>query len=284
VILRGNEILEKPQSDAILRDISDAETVGASELRERIHSAIRADGYAKLDSVISEIRGDEKVHLPKSETKTVAREAVNDFLVDDHVLEAGGRYLEELADRDPTAVKLLPTVGRRAGEKISNYIEDLEAGDQFTVNKVADRFDDSVNEYMIRSFLLQSLGLDVSPEFVISTTGSEEPSDWVPGYPFRKADLESDSWRFEFNGDDVTELRRKWRDENQAGTVEYGDITMFLTGEDGVPESLEGTAEVIKTQLSLTLDSGQHYTNVQDLLERMPSDATNIKIEIRFNI
>lgn len=284
VIVRGNEMLEKPQSDATLRDISDAEKVGVSALREHILSAIEAEGYAKIDRIIGEIRSSEDLHLPQADTETVAREAVNDFLVDDHVLEAGGRYLEELGDRDPKVVKVLPTVGGRVAKKVLKYIMGLDSNDQFTVNKVADRFDAGVTEYMIRTFLLQSLGVENSPEYVISTTGSEDPSDWVPGYPFRRADLEGDSWRFEFNGDDVTELRRKWRNENQTGTVEYGDFTLFLPSDGGVPESIKGTAEVVKTQLNLTLNPGQDHTNIQDLLERTPSDATNLKIEIKFNL
>jgi len=35
---------------------------------------------------------------------------VNEFLVDDYVLEAGGRYLGSLGDREPTTVKIVPTV------------------------------------------------------------------------------------------------------------------------------------------------------------------------------
>ncbi|RLM53561.1 DUF499 domain-containing protein, partial [Halorubrum sp. Atlit-26R] len=133
IIVRGNEILDKPQSDATLRDVGSATVVGASHLVDRIEASIEADGYAKLDTIIGEIRSDESVFLPPDETETVAREAVNDFLVDEYVLEAGGRYLESLGDRDPTTVKIVPTVPDRIGEQILEYIEDLEPGEQFTV-------------------------------------------------------------------------------------------------------------------------------------------------------
>ena len=39
---------------------------------------------------------------------------------------------------------------------------------------------------------------------------------------------------------------------------------------------------VERTQVSLTLRSGQDYTRVQDLLERMPDEASSLKIEISF--
>jgi hypothetical protein len=282
VIVRGNEILDKPQSDATLRDVGNATVVGASYLSDRIEEAIDEDGYANLDTIIGEIRSDESVFLPPDETETVAREAANDFLVDDYVLEAGGRYLESLGDRDPTTVKLVPTVPDRIGEKILEYIEDLEPGEQFTVNKVTDRFDSSVTEHMVRTFLLGNIGKDEQPEYVVNTTGSDKASDWVPGYPFRKADIQADTWRFEYNGDDVAAMRKKWRDEHQTGTVEYGDVTFMLPDREGIPSALQGTADVDRTQVSLTLRSEQDYTKVQDMFERMPEEATSLKIEISF--
>jgi hypothetical protein len=282
IIVRGNEILDKPQSDATLRDVGSAKVVGASYLADKIENSIDEDGYANLDTIIGEIRSDESVFLPPDETETVAREAVNDFLVDDHVLEAGGRYLGSLGDRDPTAVKIVPTVPERIGDQILEYIGDLDPGEQFTVNKVTDRFDSSVTEHMVRTFLLENIGKDEEPEYVVNTTGSDKASDWVPGYPFRKADTEADTWRFEYNGDDVAGMRKKWRDEHQTGSVEYGDVTFMLPDREGVPGTLQGTADVERTQVSLTLRSEQDYTKVQDMFERMPDEATSLKIEISF--
>nr|WP_233710727.1 DUF499 domain-containing protein [Natronococcus pandeyae] len=282
VIIRGNEILEKPQSDATLRDISGAAEVGATQLSEQIKTKIDQDGYAPLETIIGEIRADEAVFLPPDETESAAREAVNDFLVDEYVLEAGGRYLETLGDRDPTTVKLVPTVSDRIGTKILEYIGDLEAGSQFTVNKICDRFDSTVTEDMVETFLLQNLGREDDPTYVVGPTGSDDPADWVPGYPFRVPDSGSDGWRFEFTGDDVAELRRKWRDEKQGGAIDYGDVTFMLPDKKGVPGTLQGTAEVERTQVNLTLRSGQEYTRVQDLFERMPDGASSLKIEISF--
>lgn len=282
VIVRGNEILEKPQSDATLRDIGSAKTVGSSYLADRIDEHIDENGYANIETIIGEIRADEAVFLPPDQTEMAAREAVNNFLVDDYVLEAGGRYLETLGDRDPTKAKIVPTVSDRVGKEILEYITDLSVGDQFTVGKVADRFDDSVTENMVKTFLLQNIGREEDPVYVVGPTGSEQASDWVPGYPFRKPDTETETWRFEFNGDDVAEMRRKWRNDHQAGEVDYGDVTFMLPEREGIPSALQGTAEVDRTQVSLTLRAGQEYTNVQDLFEHMPEEASSLKIEISF--
>lgn len=282
VIVRGNEILDKAQSDATLRNVGSAKTVGVSYLVNQIEERIEEDGYANLETIIGEIRADETVFLPPDETESVVREAVNEFLVDDYVLEAGGRYIEELGDRDPTTVKIVPTVSDRIGEQILDYIEGLNAGDQFTVNKVAERFDSSVSEYMVRTFLLQNIGKDEEPEYVVNTTGSDKASDWVPGYPFRRADPEAETWRFEFNGDDVSTMRTKWRNNHETGTVEYGDVTFMLPDREGIPSALQGTADIDRTQVSLTLRSEQDYTKVQDLFEHLPDEASSLKIEISF--
>jgi len=282
VIVHGNEILDKPQSDATLRDVGSATTVGASYLTDRIAEEIEENGYANLDTIIGEVRADETVFLPPDETQAAAREAVNEFLIDEYVLEAGGRYLDSLGDRGPTTVKIVPTVPERIGDQILEYIEGLDAGEQFTVNKVTDRFDSSVTEYMVRTFLLENIGKEDDPEYVVNTTGSDKASDWVPGYPFRKADADAETWRFEYNGDDVAAMRTKWRNNHKSGSVEYGDVTFMLPDKEGIPGALQGTADVDRTQVSLTLRSEQDYTKVQDLFERMPDEASSLKVEISF--
>ncbi|MCD2204530.1 DUF499 domain-containing protein [Halobacterium sp. KA-6] len=282
VVVHGNEILDKPQSDATLRDVGSATTVSASYLVDRIQDAVDKVGYANLDTIIGDIRADETVFLPPDETETATREAVNDFLVDDYVLEAGGRYLETLGDRDPTTVKLIPTVSDRIGDQILDYIKGLDEGDQFTVGKIVDRFDSTVTEDMVKTFLLQNLGREGEPIYVVGPTGSDNTADWVPGYPFRKPEKGTKTWRFEYNGDDVSTMRSKWRHGHQEGTVDYGDITFMLPDKEGVPGALQGTADVERSQVSLTLRSGQDYTRVQDLFERMPDEASSLKIEISF--
>jgi hypothetical protein len=77
-------------------------------------------------------------------------------------------------------------------------------------------------------------------------------------------------------------MRKKWRDEHQTGTVEYGDVTFMLPDREGIPSALQGTADVERTQVSLTLRSEQDYTKVQDMFERMPDKAASLKVEINF--
>lgn len=279
VIISGNAILDKPRSDATLRDISGATVVGSAELEAEIRDAIDTDGRADVDRIISDIRADETVYLPPDETETAAREAVNEFIVDDYLFEDDGRYLDTLGDRDPTGVKLVPTVSSHIGEMISEYLSDLEPGDQCTIPSIAEQYD-AVTEDAVKTFLLSHLGRDEEPEYVIGPTGSEKASDWVPGYPFRVPDDEG--WRFEYNGDAVPELRTKWRDEHRDGKVSYGDVSFMLPEREGIPSSLQGTASVVETRISLTLASEQDYTHVQDMFEHMPDEARRLKIEISF--
>jgi len=72
-------------------------------------------------------------------------------------------------------VKIVPTVPERIGDQILEYIGDLEPGDQFTVNKVGDRFDSSVTDNMVRTYLLTNIGKDEEPEYVVNTTGRRKP-------------------------------------------------------------------------------------------------------------
>ena len=120
------------------------------------------------------------------------------------------------------------------------------------------------------------------PTVVALPTSRSVASDWVPGYPFRIPDIGSETWRFEYKGDDVADLRKKWRRDSQAGTVEYGDVTFMLPDREGVPSALQGTADVERSQVSLTLRSEQDYTKIQDLFERMPDEATSLNVEISF--
>jgi hypothetical protein len=77
-------------------------------------------------------------------------------------------------------------------------------------------------------------------------------------------------------------MRSKWRNNHRTGSVEYGDVTFMLPDREGIPSVLQGTADVERTQVSLTLRSEQDYTKVQDLFEHMPDEASSLKIEISF--
>jgi hypothetical protein len=281
VLYDGNEIVSKARPDTVIRDVSGAETVGASEIEDRIQSRIDEEGAADVSKILDEIRSDTAVYLPADETETAARQAVAEYLLDGYLLEAGGRYLESLEQRDPTVVKIVPTVTEGVGEKILEYIGGLGEGDKFTVTNIADRFDPSVTEDAVETFLLRNLGED-EPEYVVGPTGSDEPADWSPGFPFRVP--EEEGWRFKYEGDDVADMRKEWREKSrgQEGKVSYGDVNMNLPDDMGVPDLFRGSIEVVKTNVDLSIESGETDGDVRDLFEKIPEEAENIQIEITF--
>jgi hypothetical protein len=279
VLYSGTEIVTKAQSDATIRDISEAERIGTPEVRERIGEALEGSGRANTHRILEEIRRDETVYLSADETERAFREAVTDFLVDDYLVDVDREYDDTLGDRDPTDVTLVPVVSDDVGEQILDYIEELGGGDEFTVGSVAERFDASVSEDAVQTFLLRHLGREAEPEYVIASDGSGDPTRWSPGYQFR---VPSGGWRFVFNGDDVAELRRKWRREEDSGEVTYGEVRFQLTNRMGIPGPLQGSARIKETMTKLTIESGEDFTQVRNLFERMPDEASNISVEINF--
>jgi hypothetical protein len=279
VLYSGTEIVTKAQSDATIRDISEAERIGTPEVRERIGEALEGSGRANIHRILKEIRRDETVYLPEDETDRAFREAVTDFLVDDYLVDVDREYDDALGDRDPTDITLVPVVSDEVCEQILDYIAGLDGGDEFTVGSVAERFDASISEDAVQTFLLRHLGRETEPEYVIATDGSGDPTRWSPGYQFR---IPSGGWRFVFNGDDVAELRREWRQEEDSGEVTYGEVRFQLTDRMGIPGPLQGSAKIKETMTKLTLESGEDFTKVRDLFERMPDEASNISVEINF--
>jgi hypothetical protein len=279
VLFSGTEIVTKAQSDATIRDISEAERIGTPEVRERISEALDDSGRANTHRILENIRRDETVYLPGDETERAFREAVTDFLVDDYLVDVNREYDESLDDRDPTDITLVPVVPDDVGEEILDYVEGLGGGDEFTVGSVAERFDGVVSEDAVQTFLLQHLGREAEPEYVIASDGSGDPTRWSPGYQFR---IPSGGWRFVFNGDDVAELRRKWRRDEDSGEVTYGEVRFKLNNRMGIPGPLQGSAKIKETMTKLTLESGEDFTKVRDLFERMPDEASSISVEINF--
>ena len=279
VLYSGTEIVMKAQSDATIRDISEAERIGTPEVRERIGEALEGSGRADTYRILKEIRRDEIIHLPDNETERAFREAMTDFLVDDYVVDVDREYNDALGDRDPTDVTLVPVVSDDVGEQILDYIEEIDGGNEFTVGSVSERFDASVSEDAVQTFLLRHLGRETEPEYVIASDGSGDPTRWSRGYQFR---VPSGGWHFVFNGDDVAELRRKWRQEEDSGEVTYGEVRFQLTNRMGIPGPLQGSARIKETMTKLTIESGEDFTQVRNLFERMPDEASNISVEINF--
>jgi hypothetical protein len=280
VLYSGTSIVSKAQSDATLRDISGAETVSASTIRSRMREALEADGKVDASTILADIRRDETVYLPEADEEMEFREAVNDFLVEDYVLDIGREYVTSLGDRDPTDVVVVPTVSDTVGQQIIDYLTGLEEADEFTVGNITDRFDATVPEDAVQTFLLQHLGRDEEPRYVVGPTGSDAAVDWSPGFPFRVPG--EPGWRFEFDGEEVSDLRTKWRNEEQTGEVSYGELQFKTTTREGIPGPLQGTANIAETNIRMRIEPGEDYTAVRDLLERMPEDVSNISVEINF--
>lgn len=283
VIARGAELLNEPKLDATIRDVSEAEVIGANEIGERIRATAEDDGRAKMDQVIRDIRMDEEVYLPADDTESAVREAVNNCLTDNYLLEAGRRYHSELGDRDPAAATIVPTVSSRVAEEILDHISSLDPDTSFTVSSVQGRFGSDVSEAAVRTFLLQHLGTEEEPEYVISNNGSTDPSQWMNGYPFRTpAEPGQDTWRFEYQGEDATDLRSKWRSEHETGLLEYGSFRFVLPGAGGVPMNMQDAADTDRALVDLTLESGQEYTAISKLFDKLSDDATDIRVEMEF--
>ena len=279
VIYSGTDVVTKAQSDAVIRDISGAEEIDGSDVSAQIEEALSTSGRANTRRILEEIRRDEDVYLPDDETERAFREPVADLLVDEYVIDQDREYYDSLNDRDPTDITIVPTVSDDVADQIRDYIAGLDGGSEFTVGSIAGRFDASVTEDAVQTFLLRNLGRDTEPEYVIATDDSSDPTRWSPGYEFRTP---SGGWYFKFNGDDVADLRREWRDEEQPGTVVYGEVAFTSTDRTAVPGPLMGTARVEKTRTKLTLASGDDVTDVRDMLEQMPDSATNFAVEINF--
>jgi hypothetical protein len=279
VLYSGTDIVTKAKSDATIQDVSDAERVDASEIRDRIGSRLESDGRANTRRILEDIRRDDGLYLPGDETERAFREAVTDYLVDDYLIDIDREYYESLGDHDPTDVTIVPTVPDEVKEQIIDHIGELDDGGEFTVGSIAERFDSSVSEAAVQTVLLRNLGRDSEPEYVNATDGSGDPTRWSPGYQFQRP---KGGWRFTFEGDDAAALRRKWRDEEDDGEVRYGEVRFQLENRMGIPGPLQGTAKVKETMTKLTLESGEEFTKVRDLFERMPDEARNISVEINF--
>ncbi|WP_135823667.1 DUF499 domain-containing protein [Halorussus ruber] len=282
IVVRGTTVLDKPKLDAAIRDVSEADIIGPSEIRARVDETITADGRASMDRILRDIRGDSDVFLPPDQTNTAVLKVVNDCLTENYVLEAGRRYLSDLGSRDPTSVTLVPTVSNRVGEEILEYIDNLDPKTKFTVTDVRERFGSSVSEAAVQTFLLQNLGEDTEPKYKIGTNGSTDPSDWMNGYPFKTPGDGEDTWDFDHEFDSPTKMRKRWRQEHQEGLLNYGSIRFVLPESDGVPEEMRDIAAIERTHVDMTLESDQEYTVFSRLFDKVPENATDIQIEMEF--
>ncbi|MDL0135381.1 DUF499 domain-containing protein [Halobacterium salinarum] len=279
VLVSGSDILDKVRSDATLRDVSDAETLGANEIRDRIEETVDAAGEADTSQVLTTIRNDAEVYLPQDDTESAFRSAVSALLADGYKLKTGGDYVSTLGDRDSTSVVLAPMVPEDIGDRILNYIGGLDEEATFQVQSIQSECATGQPEAAVKHFLLANLGKE-DPHYVVGATGSEDPADWFPGAGFRIPPEEG--WTFEYQGDSPAEMRQEWNESHESGSVSYGSLSFNTDGEGAVPGGLQGVAEFQQAHTDLQLELGQSHEIVADILENIPESATSIDITIQF--
>jgi hypothetical protein len=279
VLVSGNEILDKVRSDATLRDVSDAETIGQDEVRTRIQETIEAAGEADTSQVLTAIRNDTSVHLPKDSTESAFKSAVSALLTDGYRLMTGGDYVSTLGDRDPTSVVVAPMVSDDVGERILNHIGDMDEEATFQVQSIQNSVAPGQPEAAVKHFLLANLGQE-EPHYVVGATGSEDPADWFPGAGFRIPPDEG--WTFEYQGDSPADMRAEWSKSHESGTVAYGSLSFNTSGEGAAPGALQEVADFQQAHTDLQLSLGQSHEVVANVLEKIPETATGIDITIQF--
>jgi len=280
VLVAGNEIVSKHQPDATLRDVSDAERVGTEAVRDRIVSAVTESREVGTDGVLGSIRNDLDVYLPADETERAFRRAVESLLGDDYRLRDGEAYPDRLGDRDPTDVTVVPFLGADDRASVSAYVDELDDEATFTAEDVRDAAVPERRSIAVANVLLWRMAGDAETTYLIAPSSSTEPNDWYPGVQFK---LQPPVDVFEYDGPETTDMRQQWDAERPTGGVVFGQIEYTAPDDGAVPSPLAGVAEFDRSQTTLDLSSGVDETEVLELLERIPADATDIDVEIHFD-
>lgn len=279
VLISASEILDKVRSDATLRDVSDAGTIGPSEVRDRIEETIDAAGEADTSQVLTTVRNDVEVYLPQADTESAFSSAVSTLLSEGYKLKTGGDYVSTLGDRNPSSVIVAPMVPDDIGERILNHIGDLDEEATFQVQPIQSECAAGQSEAAVKHFLLANLGKE-EPHYVVGATGSEDLTDWFPGAGFRIPPKEG--WTFEYQGDSPSEMRQEWNESHESGSVSYGSLSFNTEGEGAAPGRLQGVAAFQQAHTDLQLELGQSHEIVADILQNIPESAMNIDATIQF--
>ena len=165
------------------------------------------------------------------------------------------------------------------GDRILNYIGDLDEEATFQVQSIHSECASGQPEAAVRHFLLANLGKE-DPHYVVGANGSEDPADWFPGAGFRIPP--EDGWTFEYQGDSPAEMRQEWNESHESGSVSYGSLSFNTDGEGAVPGGLQGVAEFQQAHTDLQLELGQSHEVVADILENIHESARSIDITIQF--
>ncbi len=279
VLVAGNEIVPKYQPDATLRDVSDAERVGTEAVRDRIVSVITESRAVHTGDVLGAIRDDLDVYLPADETERVVRRAVERLLDDDYRLRDGETYPDHLADRDPTDVTVVPFLAADDRTSVSAYVAQLDPETTFDADEVREAVVPDERSIAVANVLLWQMTDEDDPEYLIAPS-STTPSDWSPGTQFR---VRPDGDGFQYTGNDAAELRREWDANQPNGTVVIGKIEYTAPGDGAVPASLAGVVDFDRSRTRLDLPQGATVNQVAELIDRVPTDVSDIDIDIEFD-
>jgi hypothetical protein len=279
VLISGSDILDKVRPDATLRDISETETIGTLEVRNRIEETIDAANEAATDQVLETIRNDTEVYLPQEDTDEAFRGAASTLLSEEYKLKTGDNYVSTLGDRSPTSITIVPMVPDDIGERILSHIQDLDEEETFDVQSIRSECAPDQSESAVEHYLLANLGTE-NPQYVVKTTGSNNPTDWFSGAGFRIPPEEG--WTFEYQGDSPAEMRQEWQNIHESGAVSHGSLSFNTAGDGAAPGVLQNVAgfQQAHTDLQLTLE--QSHETVATILENIPESATGIDITIQF--
>ena len=278
ILVSGTDIIEMAQLDATLRDVSDVTEIGAEEVRSRIEDVLEASGEADTSQVLTAIRGDSDVYLPKDETETAFRAAVTGLLNDGYKIKDSWAFLSSLGDRDPTHVVVVPWVSEESEQRILDDIRDMEEDRDFDVDEIQSNVVPDESGYAIRHFLLSNLGED-EPAYVVGATGSTDPGEWFPGAGFKTYKTGGET--FEYAGDSVAELRDGWLESDITGSVAYGSVYYTTTDGTGGPAAFDEVG-LSKVHVDLQLELGQSHDKVTAMFEAFPESATDIDVTIEF--
>lgn len=279
VLVSGTEILDKVRSDATLRDVSDATTVDASDVRDRIEKAIDDTGAADTSDVLGSIRSDEEYYLPRDSTEDIFRRTVEELLGGLYRIETERSYVGGLGDRSPTDVTLAPYLTGDEEETVLEYVASVEREQSFDVAEVRAEAVPDRSDYAVRHVLLNNLGAE-DTRYVILATGTKNPADYYPQAGFKIP--EETGWLFDYDGGDPSELRDKWRDENEGGQVTFSSISYKSSGGGAAPGPLGDVVEYDESRTDLVVSDGESSDDVGKLLRRIPDGATGIDVTVRF--
>ncbi len=275
VLFSGSEILDKARPDAALRDVSEAEHVDAEDVREQIESALAESREVDTSDVLGSIRNDTDHYLPADETESTFRRAVEDLLDGSYKLGTNGSYVGTVSSRDPTNVTVAPFPDDETRDAILDYVGQLDRETTFDPDEVRETVAPDHSTAAVTNALLARLG-SADTRYLIAATASENPADYFVGARFQIP--KEGGWTFEYDGDDASELRSAWTAEEEGGQVVYG--TVSFSG--AAPRTLS-VVEFDMAETDLNLSEGAPSSDVEELLRRIPEDATDIDVTIQFD-